>query len=151
MPRRRGKRVVKVCESLAFDWSPHDAFEDPDYVIVFWSDECERVACALGAACAPDTMDVGIGSVRHVEVDDMRDVFYIEAARRDVGGNHDGKMPALETTERLLALTLRAVTVQARDSKTSVRDLTCNLLGAMFRAREDQHRIGRSLLEQFQQ
>ena len=70
-PRRRGSRVVEVCEGLALDRSAHDAFESPDHVVIFRRDERERVAGALGAAGAPDAMDVGIGRIGHVEVDNM--------------------------------------------------------------------------------
>ena len=151
MSGRRGNRVVKVCESLAFDWSPHDAFEDPDYVVIFGCDERERIACALGAARPSDAVDVSVSGIGHVEVDDVRDALHIQAARRDIRGNHNGKVSALETAERLLALSLRAIAVQARDTEPRVRDLACKLLRTVLGARKDQYRIGGGLFEQFQQ
>ena len=150
-PRRRGSRVVKIREGLAFDGSTHDAFESSDHVIVFRCDERERVACALCASSAPDAMDVGVGSVGHVEVEDVRDAVDIETTRRDVGGDHDREMSALETAEGLLALSLCTIAVQTCDAMSGVRDLARQLIGAMFGAGKDEHRIGIGLLEQFQQ
>jgi hypothetical protein len=66
--RRRGNRVIKVGESLS-PQGAHDAFESPDHVVVFGCDERERVASALGAPCAPDAVDVRVGSVGHIVVD----------------------------------------------------------------------------------
>ena len=150
-PRRRGRRVVKIWKGLALERPAHDPFESPDQVIIFRRNERERVACALRASRATDAMDVGVSSVRHVEVDDVRDALHVEAARRNVGGDHDAEMSALETAKRLLTLSLRAIAVQARDAMTRVRDLTRQLFGAMFGACEDQHRFGGSLFEQLQQ
>jgi len=141
MSRRRGKRVVEVGESLAFDWSTHDPFELSDYVVVVRCDERERVACALRAPRAPDAMDVGVGGIGHVVVDNVRDAVNIETARRNVCGDHDVKVSAFEAVQGVLALSLCAVAVQACDAMTRVRDLPRHFVGAMFRAREDQHRI----------
>ncbi len=94
--RRRGNLIVKVRENLALDGSSHDAFENPDQIIVFRSDERKRVTCVLGASRTSDAVDVGVSGIGHVEVDDMRDVFHVQAACRDIGGDHDLKMPGLE-------------------------------------------------------
>jgi hypothetical protein len=70
-PGWRGNGIVKICECLSLDLSAHNTFERPDHIVVFGRDECERVARALGASCTSDAVDVGIGSVGHVEVDHM--------------------------------------------------------------------------------
>ena len=147
MSRRCRSRIVKVGERLAFDGSAHDAFERPNHIFIFICDQCERVAGALSASRATDAMDVGIRSIGHVKVDDMGDAFNIETTRCDISGDHDGEMSALETTERVLALPLCAVAVQACDSKPRVRDLPRHFIRAMFGAGEDQHRIRVDLLE----
>jgi hypothetical protein len=94
-------------------------------------------------------MDVGIRCVWHVVVDDMRDIFHIETACRDVGGNHNGEVTTLETTQRLLTLSLCTVAVKARHTEPRVCNLAGDLICAMFGACEDQHRFGCSLFEQF--
>ena len=138
-PRRRGRRVVKVFDSPPFERLAHDAFKLPDQVVIVGRDECERVASPFGAPRATDAMDVGIGGIRHVKVDDVRDALNIKPTRRDIGGDHDAEMSALETAERHLALSLCAVAVQARDFMSGVCDLARDLIGAMFGAGEDQH------------
>ena len=129
----------------------HDAFECADHVVIFRRDERECVAGALGASRASDAVNISIGGIGHVEVDNVRDAVDIETARRDVGGDHDLEMSRFETVQGALALSLCTVAVQARHSKARVRDLAGDLVGAVFGAREDQHRIGIGLLEQFQQ
>ena len=52
------------------------------------------------ASRAADAMDVGVGRVRHVEVDDMRDAFDMQTTHGDIGGNHDVVESASEALER---------------------------------------------------
>ena len=138
MCRRRGNSVVKIGEGLPFERA-HDSFERPDHIVIFRGDQCERVARTLGASRAPNAMDVGIRGIGHIVVNDVRDVFHVETARRDIGGHHDLKMAGLEAFEGLLTLTLRAIAMQACDTKASMRDLPGNLIGAMLGTSEDQH------------
>ena len=147
--RRGGRRVVKVFECDLLERMFHNAFESPYHIAVFISDERERVTRALCASCASNSVNIGIGGIRHVEVDDVRDTVDIETARRDVGCDHDLKVSRFETVQGALALSLCAVAVQARHSETRVRDLPRHFISAMFGARKDQHRIGIGLLEQF--
>ena len=95
--RWRGNRIVKICEGLAFDRSSHNALKSPDHVVVFRCDECERVPSPLGASRAADAMNVGIGSVWHVKVDHMRNAVNVEAACRDIGGDHYVEVACFET------------------------------------------------------
>ena len=145
-PRRCGNGVVKIGESLALQRS-HDSFEGPDHVVVFWCDERERVPGALGAACAPNAMDIRVGGIRHVVVDNVGDTVDIEPARGDVGGDHDAEVTGLETAQGLFTLPLRSVAVQARDAKPRVCDLPRHFVRAVFCAREDQNRVSIDLLE----
>lgn len=150
-PRRGGRRVVEVGESLLLQRMSHDTFESPNHILVFIGDQRERVAGALRASRATDAMDVGVGGIGHVVVDNVRDAVNVETARRDVGSDHDMKVSRFESVKRALALSLRTVAVQACDAKSRVRDLFCHFVGAMFRARENQHGIRIDLFEQFQQ
>lgn len=150
MPRRRGDGVIKIREELPREWSSHDPFECPDHVVILRCDQSESIAVTMGAPCATDTMDVGIGRIGHIVVDHMRDALNVEPARRDVRGDHDMEMPGFEAMQGALALSLCAVAVQARDAVTGVRDLPRDLVGPVFGTGENQHRIGIDLLEQFQ-
>ena len=64
-------------------------------------DEGEGVAGHLGARGAADAVDVVVGDVRHVEVDDVRERLDVDAARGDVGRDEDAELAALEAGERL--------------------------------------------------
>lgn len=143
----RGNGIVKICERLSFDWSPHNAFESPDDVVVFGRDERERVTCSLGASRTSDAMDVGIGRVWHIKVDHVRNAVNVQTARRNVSSDHDAEVSCFEAVQGLLALSLSAVAVQAGDAMTRMRDLTSQLIGAMFSAGKNEYRIGIGLLE----
>ena len=148
---RGRKRIVEIRKRLAFERLSHNALEGADHIVIFRRDECERVSCALGASRATDAVDVGVGSIRHVVVDDMGNALNIETARCNVGGDHDTEVPGLETAQSLFALSLRAVTMQACDAEPGVGDLPRDLVGTMLGAREDQYGFCIDVLEQFQQ
>ena len=151
MSRRRRMVVVEIWKCLTLEWMSHDALKAADHVIVFRGDQGERVTGALGASSAADTVDVGVGSIGHIVVDDVRDAVDIQAAGGDVGGDHNAEVSGLEAVQSLLTLSLSAVAVQAGDTEARVRDLPGNLVGAVFGAGEDEYRIGVDLFEQFQQ
>ena len=60
-------------------------------------------------------MDVLVDVVRHVVVDDVHDVLDVEASGGDAGGHEDGHAAGLKVCQRLLALGLQAVAVDAGD------------------------------------
>src|SRR5512134_3151341 len=60
---------------------------------------------------AADAMDVILRSVRKLEIDDERQLFDVESARRDVGRDQHRNLALLEFIERLHALGLGAVAV----------------------------------------
>src|SRR5207249_828592 len=68
----------------------------------------------LPRAGPPQAMDVVLGAVRHVEVDDVRQLLDVDAAGGDVGGDEDRDLPRLEAGEGLGPLRLAAVAVDAR-------------------------------------
>jgi len=63
------------------------------------------------AARAPDAVHVVVDVVGQVEVDDVRDVWDVEAARCHIGRDQDRGAAGTERAQRLLTLLLRAVTV----------------------------------------
>ena len=123
-------------------------FQLADHIPVFVGDQGEGVARALRASRAPDPMDIGVGGVGHVVIDDVRDAVDVETSGCDVGRDHDGEVARLEAMQGAFALSLGAVAVQAGDAEPGVRDLAGDLVGAVLCAREDQHRIAVDLFEQ---
>jgi len=145
-----GDGVIKIRESLAFERMSHDALEDTDHVIIFRRDQGEGIAGALGASRAANAMDIGVGGIWHVIVDDVRDAVDIQATGGDVSGDHDAEVAGLESVQSLLALSLGAVAVQAGDTEAGMGNLARYFVGAMLGAGENQDRIGVDLFKQFQ-
>jgi len=88
---------------------------------------------------------------REVEVHDVRDTLDVDAARGDVGRDEHARAPALERLQRLGALALAAVRVNRRRDDAGVLQLARDLVGAVFRAREDEHEVERLVAEQVDQ
>ena len=96
-------------------------------------------------------MDVGLGDLRQVVVDDQRQLVDVDAARCDVGGDQHAAGSALEVVHRLHAGVLRLVAVNgARLDAGAVEDLG-QLVGAVLGACEDQHLLCVGALQQVDQ
>src|SRR6185437_1042425 len=63
-------------------------------------DDHERLAGLAGPPGAADPVDIVVGVVRHVEVEDVADVGNVEAARGDVGGAEQLQRPVAEALQR---------------------------------------------------
>jgi len=63
------------------------------------------LAGVSGAAGAPDAMYIVFGDLRHVEVDDMRELVDIQAAGRNVRGHQHPDLAVLEFSQRAAART----------------------------------------------
>src|SRR5690606_1363756 len=99
----------------------------------------ERAGAArrAGARGAADAVDVALGFVRQVEVDDVADAVDIDAARRDVGGDQHRRTAAPEIVERALALRLRLVAVDRVGGDAAAAELVGETAGAALGAGED--------------
>ena len=100
--------------------------------------EGERVARQLGPGRPADAVDVVVGDVRHVEVDDVREGLDVDAARRDVGGDEDAELPLLEAGEGGGPLGLAPVAVDPFAGDAGPRQLVGEAVGAVLRPREDE-------------
>ena len=68
-------------------------------------------AAGAGARRAADAVDIVLRHIRQFEVDDMRDVVDVDAARGDVGRDKHARAAAAELLQRALARVLRFVAV----------------------------------------
>src|SRR6185503_4016815 len=68
-------------------------------------------AVAAGARGAADAVDVALGDVRQVVVDDVADAVDVDAACGNVGGDQGAQRAGAEGTEHALTLVLRLVAV----------------------------------------
>jgi len=93
-------------------------------------------------------MHVVLGIFRHVVVDHMRHARDIDAARGDVGGDHDFVFAALKAGQRLDALVLGTIRVKHRDRVLGGFKPRGDFIGAVFGAAEHQHALEIGFLKQ---
>src|SRR6185437_7833563 len=78
---------------------------------VLRTDERDRLARGARAAGAADAVHVILGNVREIEIDDVRQLLDVEAARGDVGRDQHLHLAFLEVVERTDARILALVAV----------------------------------------
>ena len=100
----RARRVVELGNRHAGKALSDRALDLAEIAFLVRRDEREGVARHLGAGRAADPVDVVLGHVGDVEVDDVRKGLDVDAARRDVGRDEHPIPAALEAGERLGAL-----------------------------------------------
>jgi hypothetical protein len=85
-----------------------------------------------------DPVDIILGGIRHVEIDDMPDVRDINAARRDVGRHQHPVQAALETFQCSPPLRKAAVAMDDGHLMACAAQSSHETIGAMFGPGEDQ-------------
>lgn len=133
--------IVEAVERLARDRLAHQFLDCLHRRLIVRSDEADRIADRLRAACASDAVHVVFRVQREVVVDDVRDTLDVDTARRDVGRNEHARAAVLEGLQRGDALILRAIRVQRHSDDVARLQLARDLVRAMLRAREDEHRL----------
>ena len=146
-----GRCVVELRKGDAREALADRALDRAEIRLLVGGDERERVARLLGARRASDAVDVVVGDVRDVEVDDVRQVLDVDAARRDVRRDEDLGRPVLEPGERLRALRLAAVAVDALAGHAVAHELVREAVRAVLRAREHEGALEVAALEQREQ
>ena len=99
----------------------------------------DRLALVAGAAGAADAVHVILGHVGQVVVDDVRQLVDVDAAGRDVGGDHHLDLARLERGERPRARVLALVSVQGDRADAVGVQRADHLVGAVLGPREHQH------------
>ena len=110
----------------------------------------ESRAGHFSARGAADAVDVVLGLHRHVEVDHVAERCHVDAARGDVGRDQHLVAPLLEPFERLRALRLRAVAVDALNAHLVRRQVLRETVGTVLGSREHQ-RVLHFALQQLEQ
>jgi hypothetical protein len=97
-------------------------------------------------------MDIGLGRLRQFEIDDMGHTLDIDAARGDVGRDHDACATTAKSVEHAQTLALALVAMDCRGVNACAVEMLCDAISAALGAREHdgprQCRIGEKLDKQ---
>ena len=115
----------------------HHAFDSGDFLALSRIAQRNRDTAVALAGRAADAVHVGFRIERHVEVDDVRDVGNVDAARRDVGRDEHANVPHHEVVQRTLARVLRLIAVKCRSTDAGHAKAFGNAIRAALRAREN--------------
>ncbi len=137
LPRLRG--VVEARQRQLRHALPHRPLDGEPVRLLLGSHEREGVADLAGPGGAPDAVDVVLGDVGHVEVDDVGERLDVDAARRDVGRDQHPQAAVLEPRQGVGALRLAAVAVDAVAGHLVAVEELGQAVGAVLGAGEDQH------------
>ena len=96
-------------------------------------------------------MDVVLRDVGDVEVHDVAQTAHVDASRSDVGGHQHAHLAGLEGRERLRALGLTPVAVDASGRHATPTEALGQSIGAVLGAREHEHVADVRLLEQLEE
>ena len=131
------RRDLESLECESFDFLADEAFDSAEFFGFVGRDECEGIPRHVGAAGAADAVDIVLGVLRDVVVDDMAHSGDVDAARGDVGRNHDFVFSGFESAERFDALVLRAVGVQNGDGMVVGAEFFGDFVGTVLGTAED--------------
>ena len=92
-------------------------------------------------------MDIGLGRIGQIVVDNGMELADVDAPCGDVGGHHDLHLSRLEIAQGPLALPLRLVSVDRFAAYASPFQHAGDVVRAVLRARENEHRLVRLLSE----
>src|SRR3989338_8537979 len=94
-----------------------------------------------GASRSSDAVDVVIGVVRQIVVEDHADFFDVDSASGDVGSHKNAVCSFFESFEGGFALTERAVGVDFGGGEAVVTQGTSDFAGSVFGACENENRL----------
>ena len=120
-----------------------------DFLKILCGHDGKGIADALGSSRAADAVHIILRMMRHVEIDHVADLFDVDAARGDIGGDHHFIPAVAKSAEGAFPFALRAARVQHRHRVALLMQLARDAVGAVFRAAENQHLIVVGAPQQF--
>ena len=142
---------MKSFECEAFDPLANEALDGGEFFHVLVGDEREGIPCLIRAAGAADAVDIILGVLRNVVVDDMADPRDVDAASGDVGSDHDLVFSGLEAVQCFDALILGAVLVEDGNGVIIGAELLRDLVCTMLRAAENNGALEVDVIEERQE
>ncbi len=125
------------------DVLPGGPLDGPQQVPLARRDEQDRLPAAPGPAGAADAVHVGLGVVRDVVIEHVRDALDVEPAGGDVGGHQDVDLAVPEVADGAFPLRLRDVAVDRRRAEAAGLQLLREFFRELLGANEHDHRVER--------
>src|SRR5258708_14819662 len=140
--RMRGAvAAIEAIHAANLDLLVDEPLDGAEQRAVLGRHERERFAGGAGRPGASDAMPVILGHVRRVEVDDVRELLDVEAARGDIGGDQDLHLAGLEVLEGANARALALVAVDRVGVDAVALQLRGEAVGAVLRLAENEDLI----------
>src|ERR1039457_259786 len=95
---------LETLDVLAIERVAEGAFQPRQVDAFVLRDQADRLARLAHPGGAADAMDVAVGLVGQIEVDDVRNVGDVESAGGHVGRDHHAKLSRAEARHRRIAL-----------------------------------------------
>ena len=124
-----------------WDLLTRQSFDVAQQAAFFTIAERDCNAFGAGARGAADAMDVSLGHVRQVEVDDVANAVDVDTAGGDVGGDQDAGAARAEGVQGVDALALAFVAVDGRADNSCTIEGANDLVGSVLGAGEDQDAV----------
>lgn len=138
--RLLGHVVQLLASSLA--GFVHDGQQFTRLAPVVGREECVSGAGLFAATSTANAMNVVLGGVWVVEVDDALDIFNVETASGNVGGDQNGGAAVAEAFEYVVALTLALVAVNRVGMVALTLNHFENVFNLLFCFHEDNTFVG---------
>jgi hypothetical protein len=75
---------------------PKQLFDRAPLKIIFGGDETGRLTGRIHTSRSANPMDVVLGTIGQIEIDDMSDIRHIDATRRDIRRDENAERPTLK-------------------------------------------------------
>lgn len=99
--------------------------------------ECDTKTLGTETTGTAHSVQIGVGTVRHIVVDDNVDSFNIDTTAKDISGNHDTLLKILERLVALDTLILAHLRVDADTGEVTVGQDAVQLVGTRDGAHKD--------------
>jgi hypothetical protein len=146
-----GVEVIETLHLLPVDFLADEVLDLLHLLHVLTRHDRKGVALVLCAAGAADAVNIILRVLRHIVIDHVADAGDIDAARGDVGRDHDLVFAGLETRQRILALPLSAVGMEHGHGVLCLLELMGDAVRPVFGAAEYQDAVKIGLREQLQE
>ena len=126
---------------MTLDRRADDGFDPLQRLTILGRDERDGLTGRFGARGASDAVNVVVGALRDVVVDDVRDPRDVEPARGDIRRDEDPRFAPTELLERRVSLFLRAVAMDRFATQPPLVQMTGQATRPELGAHEDDGRV----------